>query len=427
MWKPRTARTAVKPSFGLIAILLAGLAVALAFPVWHQEAEAAQITLTLVAQTGYEDLIPEFERLNPDIKINYVAVSGGSKEVQERVTIMAAAGVAFDVFWVHSYSFGDLLKANLILPLNDFISRDKQFNVNAYLKPTIREFSRGETIYALPRETSSLVVYYNRGLFDQVGLQRPSSDWTFEQMLQIARKLTTSQSKQRWGIHLPYRHITMLPFIWGFGGDIVSADRTQAIFDSKETAKALQWIVDLKSREKVASIDQDISSYGNLQNAFAAGSVGMFLDTPYMTASLPQNIEWDIAHLPVGPEGRYTRIASSAHAISKTTKHPEQSWRLLCFLSGEPGQRALAMEHGLMPALSSLASDWILSNSARNPANKIVFVEAFAYGRPEPITSNWQKFIDVETARLAPVWKGDKPVSAVVGELSKELTSVIRQ
>ncbi|MGE5483084.1 MAG: ABC transporter substrate-binding protein [Bacteroidota bacterium] len=403
------------------------LVLAMAAAVWQPEVKAVPVNLTFVGQTGYDELIDEFQRLNPDIKVTYIPVSGGYLEILSKVTIMAASGVPVDVFWIHSYSFGDYLEANLLYPLNELITKDKQFDINAYLQPTVREFTRNNNIYALPRETSSTVVYYNVDMFDQVGLKYPARDWTFDDLLQILKKLTTEQPKPRWGMHLPYRHATMLPFIWGFGADIVSADRTKATYDSKETVAALQWLLDLKYRYKVASIDQDIWSYGNFQNAFAAGAIGMFVDAPYMTARLSQNMKWDVAHIPAGPAGRFTRIAGSAHSISKTTKHLEQAWRLLRFLSGEPGQKALSAAFGVMPALRQLATDWILSDPKPNPANKLVFVEAFAYGRPEPITSNWGKFIEREWAYLGPVFKAEKSLGEVVSELTRELTGIIHQ
>ena len=69
---------------------------------------------------------------------------------------------------------------------------------------------------------------------------------------------------------------------------------------------------------------------------FSSGAFAMDVNHAHLMRFLRAaggEMRWDVAPVPKGPEGRATRFATFDLCISKTTKHPEEAWELLKFLS----------------------------------------------------------------------------------------------
>lgn len=140
----------------------------------------------------------------------------------------------------------------MIHALNSLIARD-HFDTSAYFKPTLQEFTRAGQLLALPRETSSLALYYNQERFDEAGLPAPDKSWTWETLVSRARKLTQGDGPSReWGIYPPTYHGRDLSIVWQNEGDLLSPDRTKSAVLDPRTVEAYQWIFDLMLRAKNA-------------------------------------------------------------------------------------------------------------------------------------------------------------------------------
>src|SRR5919109_1159083 len=111
----------------------------------------------------------------------------------------ASIGAPPDTFWVHSYSTADLAAHELLLPLAPFL-RDRGFDVSQYFKAPLDGMSYQQQVVALPRETSSKVLFYNRNLLDSNGIPPFAGEWTWDDWLAAARRLTADEGEARvWG------------------------------------------------------------------------------------------------------------------------------------------------------------------------------------------------------------------------------------
>src|SRR5207244_3849477 len=89
-------------------------------------------------------------------------------------------------------------------------------------------FRRGDAVYALPRGYTPLVIVYNRDLLDRSGIAYPGDDWTWDDFLRIARRLTRDTDGDGridvWGAAFDRRPAFWLPWIWSGGGDVLCSD-----------------------------------------------------------------------------------------------------------------------------------------------------------------------------------------------------------
>ena len=79
---------------------------------------------------------------------------------------------------------------------------------------------------------SNVILYYNKDLFDKAGVAYPTNDWTWNDMLAAAKKLTLDTNKDgkidQWGFAVNNIVWVWAGFVWGNGGDILSPDRKSA-------------------------------------------------------------------------------------------------------------------------------------------------------------------------------------------------------
>ena len=100
-----------------------------------------------------------------------------------------------------------------------------------------------------------MVVYYNRSLFDDLGVPPPPQDqWTWEEFLQTARSVTRDRdgdgTTDIYAIDFPRRLFEWIPWVWSAGGDILDPRgiSTVGYLDSEPTVETFEFLASLITR-----------------------------------------------------------------------------------------------------------------------------------------------------------------------------------
>jgi multiple sugar transport system substrate-binding protein len=131
-----------------------------------------------------------------------------------------------------------------------------------------------------------------------------------------------------------------------------------------------------------------------------------------------------IAANPTGPAGQLSTINAGAVSIAKTSKHPEQAWELVKYLTSPAGQKAMAASGTHQPALSdpALTKVWVDTWAAKS-----VDVSAFTLagvGKTFPVASG-PNINAVQTATDAAVASIYLNTSSVKDALDKAQTAAM--
>ncbi|QNU26215.1 ABC transporter substrate-binding protein [Geobacillus zalihae] len=189
--------------------------------------------------------------------------------------------------------------------------------------------------YALIRDASAFQMGYNKDLFDKAGVPYPKDDWTWEDFLEAAKKLTKVENGKivQFGIENFYTNELLVEN----GGGFVSPDGKKVIIDSPESIEAIQFGRDLIHKYHVQPTSAQ--SQG-MTNMFLAGKAAMRLLGPWDWADTAKNanFRWDVVPMPAGKAGNVAAASYLPIGISKGTKHPEEAWKLLKFLTYGKGQ-----------------------------------------------------------------------------------------
>lgn len=403
-----------------------GLGLALAVAVGGATVGAQQVTLTLALREGaeplaiYQDLVRKFEARNPGIRVQVQNFS--STEYDEKVLVALAAGVGPDVMYMHYSRFSEYAAKKLLLPLKSYMDADK-FDPKWYFPSTIEQFTfGGRSDYAIPRETSSIALFYNKDLFAQAGLAEPDESWTYDQLYSAAKQLVRDVNGDglldQYGIEAPSIWYLRINTVWAFGGDLLDQARRTFVMNGEGGTRAIQWIADL-IRNGVAP------PAGNTNFQWRKGNVGMMFGGFWdILQGRNAGFAWDVAMLPKGPAGRFVRTATGGHAVLASTKYPEAAYRLARFLSSGEAIMALATQGTIIPAFREAAYSAEFLKGI--PAHRRVFVDSLEYGRVDPVTTVWNTMLTQIDRALAPVWQGSKSAREALDGVKPAIDELLR-
>lgn len=159
----------------------------------------------------------------------------------EILTTGIATGEAPDVFFISPGDWRRYAASGLALPLNDYFP---DYLRDDLLPAALNAVTLDGNIYSVPFEMEPVVLWYNKAMFEEAGLQPPTS---WDELKSTAEALTTPE---RFGILIPtnpdyYQNFVWYPFLWMAGGEVVNEDFTAAAINSEGGAQAVQLWGDL--------------------------------------------------------------------------------------------------------------------------------------------------------------------------------------
>ncbi len=372
----------------------------------------------------YNELARKCEEANPNIDINVDWLPWDAFETKIKTGF--AADNPPDVFWLWINNMPFFSTRGKLLDLTPYIERDN-FSLDNFYKTTMDAYRYNDGVYAIPRETSTVVLYYNKDLFDEAGVPYPDENWTFQTYQEAAQKLTKKDAAgniTQFGSSTLGDPFKLWGLIWSNGGDVMDETKLKCAMNTPETIEAIQWVADLSNVHHVAPTAGESAGMSEEQ-LFLSGKVAMFLSGRWSTLTL-WNAEnaprWDIAPIPAASkELRKTRTSAGSHAIAAETKNPDEAWEVVKCLSSEEAFKFFTELGVIIPAYIPVAELQTFLPLGKDPEHGQAFLDAMSYAKFEPIGENYPKVSDVLWPGLQPVWDGTKTAAEVIPDLCPKL------
>jgi multiple sugar transport system substrate-binding protein len=224
-----------------------------------------------------EEIAAEFMRLHPGIEVQIESIP---TEYKEKILTNIAAGEPPDVFLLDGVIIPALLNKGILLDLAPYVA-GLNVKLDDYYPNVLDIFAKGESLYALPKDFTPIVMYYNQALFDQAGVNYPQNDWTWVDYLNMARQLTKDTDGDKFvdqfGATFSNYFYLWQPWVWMAGGDIFDAGGLTAIgqFDSPQTERALRFLIDLRTKHGVAPNEAALKVVDGAIGMFYSGKIAM--------------------------------------------------------------------------------------------------------------------------------------------------------
>jgi len=133
-----------------------------------------------------QGVISDFERQNPNIKINYLKQD--VKQYREAITTRMQNGTGPDIFRFHNTWFP--MFKNYLLPMSSDIVTKQEFSKNFY-PVAQKDLVKNGAIYGIPLEVDTLSLFVNTEFLQSAGISTPTN---WQDFINAARQLTVKDS-----------------------------------------------------------------------------------------------------------------------------------------------------------------------------------------------------------------------------------------
>jgi len=278
----------------------------------------------------------DFEKENPSIKVKPI-YSGSYQESITKALTAVKSNDAPTMSVLLSTDMFTLIDEEAIVPFDPLI---KTAEDQAWLKgfyPAFMENSQtGGKTWGIPFQRSTIVLYYNKEMFKDAGLDPSKPPATWKEMAEYAQKLTkrdASGKVAQWGVQIP---ASGFPY-WLFQGlttengvQLMNSAGTETYYDKPAVVEALQYWMDLTSKYKVHP--EGIVEWGTTPKDFFERKVAMMWTTTGNLTNVKNNAKFDfgVAMLPANKR-RGSPTGGGNFYIFKQAK-PEQQAAALKFI-----------------------------------------------------------------------------------------------
>lgn len=363
-------------------------------------------------QDVYEELNNLANEALADQNITVQYDPGVNQGYFEKLKTELASGTAPDIFWVGAVELADFVASGQILDIKPYIDNDSDFTLDDFYTQPIEELSRDGAIYGLPRDISTLVVYYNSDMFEQAGLPTPrelaeQGNWNWDTLLETAQQLTDPANQQYglgfgnwWGPAWGY-------FVNAAGGSVFNEDRTACALDTPEAIAGAAFVRQLYDEQLVPAGDAEGEAL------FNAGKIGMYFNGRWFTPGVRTNAQfnWDVAEMPAG-ERQSTWLFWGPYLVNANTPNPDAAWAVLKEITSAEAMARVAELGTNIPARNNQeAVDAFLASTP--PENNQAFLDGIEYAEPEaPVwDGSWADF----NATVQSLWD-----SMIAGQITPE-------
>lgn len=213
-----------------------------------------------------------FNKINKNL-----VLSLDPKTTMDKIIVQAIAGVGPDLFDCHSIQeFPMCVKSGIAWDVTDELKK-AGIDVMKDQWPVMRPyFVYGGRVYGCSTNTSANAIWFNKDIFDKYHEPYPNGEWTWEQFIPVAQRLTirdkngrTSQFGFLFDVVLVWQQ-----FIWQWGGRVFNEDGTKCTIDSPEAIAGIQFMHDLIYTYRVSPtpVEEQAASKGG----WGSGNITLF-------------------------------------------------------------------------------------------------------------------------------------------------------
>ncbi len=356
---------------------------------------------------GYDQIIAMAKEEFPDLEVKIEVTPWDSWQAKLQTT--AAGGLA-DIL-LHGASIVDVVE-----DLTPYFEKDPEFAEMLYVPSAIRRTDESDytklSITGVPIEVAPSMIIYDKQLFDDFGVEYPTEDYTWDDLLSMAEQLTGTNpntGEQNYGIFIGTSAIdTWKPFFcYNYAKGIHTFEfvedkfAAEILFDTPEVVAAFEYFDALaktspqgflegKGNEKFLTAENDVainfgSAMASYNKAVAGGLEDRFEIIPYPIVE--------------NGEGRSTFVGDSNMAIPTTSENKDGAWEFIKWMATDVGVAEWLVQSNKIPnsveGISMLEQfpfqDMVMDSMENYPANFFYASSEYydnLYGPAESIFGN---------------------------------------
>ncbi len=390
---------AAKPTVAAAATSVAPTLSAAATSVAKPASNAAPVTVTFWhgmngtdpgTQGGtLQELVNQYKQVAPNVTINLDFTPYTGNELQQKVTGAIVAHNTPDLVQAFESDVAAWYDAGAIAPLDDYVKSsltDADLNdIQKALLDSGRFPQYQNQLLSFPFNRSIYVIYYNKPELTKVGF--PDGPKTWDDMTAACAKIIAD---------MPCYAVqpspdSFIPVVWSRGGEVLSSDYKQALFNGPEGVDALTFDVN-NIKNKVAYVSKGF----DWQNDFGAKKVAMSPPTtiagdPFIAKAVNGAFDIGIAPIPTAPGKPERSLFSGTNlAIMKSTPEKQQAaWDFIKWLTETKQSAYWSVQTTYLPVRKSALNEQIMKDFIAQTPRFQVALDMIPTGAPGISVAGW--------------------------------------
>ncbi|UUU28086.1 extracellular solute-binding protein [Streptomyces sp. DSM 40750] len=395
------------------------------------EADGPGVTLKLVAadygdskanssQKYWDKLVKAYEKDHPGITVDVSVYSWN--DVDRKVKELVAAGEAPDMAQIGTYA--DYASADRLYEVDDLLS----IPVQAGFLPQLADAGKVRRVaYGMPFAASTRVLFYNKKLFAEAGIDSAPRNWS--ELAADAEALDKAGVETPYALPLGPEEAQAETMQWLLSGGAGYTDNVGTYrLDSDENVRTFTWLKDkLVDKGLTGPTAPAELNRADAFAAFARGEVGMLNGHPsLMHMAADQGVEYGTAAMP-GADGRDHATMGVADWMMafKQNGHGDEIGDFLDFVYSDENVLSFSREYDLLPVTAS-ASEAMASD--KDDADLTPFLDELPDAELPPVgKTSWADVSAAVKEQIGRAVRPDAKPRAVLQQLQKTATVVDRE
>lgn len=353
-------RLAIAFLAGLLLVQLLGLTIW--WVRWPQlNPTVLSFVVPLDEAAGWQRLIDEFEKQNTDVRLQLVEGTYNTDQVKAIYAADLSGGnpqhdlVYMDVVWLPWFASEGWLQ-----DLSDLLPSEE---LTAFLPSELAAGRYQETLYRLPFRADVGLLFYNRTLMEQLGVE-PAQ--TFDQLVAQSQAVQ-AQGAAPWGYLWQGREYeglvaNFVEVLAGYEGFWIEPETGAVGLDQAAAIAATTFLADT-IRQGISP--QLVTSYSETEsfNQFSQGQSLFMRNWPSFWQQVNQSDSSVQGQVGLAPVVAASGLAAQAcrggwgFGIAQNAAHPEAARRAIAFFTSAAEQKRFVLESGHLPSRSALYAD----------------------------------------------------------------------
>ncbi len=254
-----------------------------------------------------QSAVAAFKKSHPGIDVEITGYTGDQAGFT-KLTQAVQSGQGVDIFRLPSDILPLLAKGGFVAPIDDYLTADDKADIYPNILDSVRIDGKA---YAWPLWVPPVGMYLNLDVFKERGVDEPSPDWTYEQFVDIAKKLTFTRADgtKVYGYSgvIDAGVVNTWPFIYGDGGRPLSDDNKSYAFDSPGAISGLKKLVDLAQVYHVTPPEFGSQTPADMVTGFKdKKTLAMYSEPSGSSATYRgAGMNFDVLPMPIGSTGKH--------------------------------------------------------------------------------------------------------------------------
>jgi len=298
--------------------------------------------------------VAQYNKAHPGVKVTSLFVNNDNS--LEKVLTAVRGGAVPDIAYLYGSWAPNVAQIPQVVNLTRVVQRPGVNWTDFWVGERDVATVKGRVI-GIPALVDNLAVVYNKTLFARAHLAPPSPDWTWDEFVADAQKLTDPAARQFGTAYVtPGDEDTVWHWealLWEAGGQLLTPDNKKAAFNSAAGLKSLETLRTMAAAKSMY-LDPTDSAYGTL---FNSGRIGMVVTGPWDLGSFP-NVHYGVQVMPAypGASGGHQTISGPDNWVvfSNGAARVSAAEKFLLWLTAPAQVKAFSLKTGDLPTRRSV-------------------------------------------------------------------------